>query len=57
MKSQAVRPQVIVSLLLWGAIECWQLVRARVLLQRLGAGHDSASTRLRGPLDAGATRT
>lgn len=52
----SLRPQVAVQLLLWGAIECWQLARAKLALQRLGAGHDSARTRLAGRSAQGATR-
>jgi len=56
MKMHSLRPQVAVQLLLWGAIECWQLARAKLALQRLGAGHDSARTRLAGRSAQGATR-
>lgn len=56
MKLQAWRAQVAVQLLLWGAIECWQLARAKLALQRLGAGHHSARTRVAGAIARGATR-
>lgn len=56
MKLHALRPQVAVQLLLWGAIECWQLARAKLALQRLGADHHSARTRVAGAIVREATR-
>jgi len=54
MRPHALRPQVAVQLLLWGAIECWQLARARLALQRLSARDDSARTPVRDRIDRGA---